>query len=74
MQKKKGRPYTKMYMEQKYRERRQVAIVVIVSLIALLTMMFYPAGDAMAEGVYNQLEAKSNWAVEYSKANGDYPF
>lgn len=74
MQKKKGRPYTKMYMEQKYRERRQVAVVVIVSLIALLTMMFYPVGDAMAEGVYNQMEAKSSWAVEYSKANGDYPF
>lgn len=74
MQKKRGRPYTKMYMEQKYRERRQVAIALIIGLTILLTMMFCPVGDAMAEGVYNQLEAKSNWAVEYSKENGDYPF
>ncbi|CAC9931749.1 hypothetical protein PEPNEM18_01071 [Aedoeadaptatus nemausensis] len=69
------RPYTKMYMERKYRERRQVAIAVIIGLTVILTMLFCPIGDATAENVcVTQLDKKANWAVQYSKDRGEYPF
>lgn len=68
------RPYTKMYMERKYRERRQVAIAVIIGLTIIITMLFCTAGDAAVEGVCDQLDAKANWAVQYSKERGEYPF
>lgn len=69
------RRYTKMYMERKYRERRQVAIAVIIGLTVILTMLFCPVGDAAAEKVcVTQLDKKSNWAVQYSKERGEYPF
>lgn len=69
------RPYTKMYMERKYRERRQVAIAVIIGLTVIITMLFCPVGDATAEKVcVTQLDKKSAWAVAYSKERGDYPF
>ncbi|WP_322630525.1 hypothetical protein [Aedoeadaptatus coxii] len=69
------RPYTKMYMERKYRERRQVAIAVIIGLTVILTMLFCPVGDATAEKVcVTQLDKKSAWAVQYSKDQGEYPY
>ena len=45
------RPYTKMYMERKYRERRQVAIAVIIGLTVIITILFCPVGDTAAEKV-----------------------
>lgn len=69
------RSYTKMYMERKYRARRQAAIVVIIALTALITMLLCPAGDAAAEKVcVTQLDKKSEWAVQWSKERGEYPY
>ena len=69
------RPYTKMYMERKYRARRQAAIAVIIALTALITMLLCPAGDAAAEKVcVTQLDKKAAWAVQWSKDRGEYPY
>lgn len=69
------RPYTKMYMERKYRERRKIAAIIIIAITALITLSLAPVGDATAEKVcVTQLDKKSNWAVQYSKERGEYPF
>lgn len=69
------RPYTKMYMERKYRARRQAAIVVIIALTAIITMLLCPVGDAAAQKVcVTQLDKKSEWAVQWSKERGEYPY
>lgn len=69
------RPYTKMYMERKYRARRQAAVVVIITLTAIITMLLCPAGDRAAESVcVTQLDKKSAWAVQWSKDRGEYPY
>lgn len=69
------RPYTKMYMERKYRARRQAAIAVIIALTVLITMLLCPVGDAAAESVcVTQLDKKSAWAVQWSKDRGEYPY
>lgn len=69
------RPYTKMYLERKYRERRKIVAIIIIAITALITLSFVPVGDAAAEKVcVTQLDKKSNWAVQYSKERGEYPF
>lgn len=69
------RRYTKMYMERKYRERRKIAAIIIIAITVLITLSFVPVGDAAAEEVcVTQLEKKSEWAVQYSKERGEYPF
>lgn len=69
------RPYTKMYMERKYRERRRAAIVCIIALTAMITMLLCLTGDAAAESAcVTQLDKKSAWAVQWSKDRGEYPY
>lgn len=69
------RRYTKMYMERKYRERRRIAAIIIITITALITLSFVPVGDAAAEEVcVTQLDKKATWAVQYSKDRGEYPF
>ena len=69
------RPYTKMYMERKYRERRKIAAIIIIAITALITLSFVPIGDAAAEKIcVMQLDKKATWAVQYSKDREEYPF
>ena len=69
------RPYTKIYMERKYRERRKVAAIVIIAITALITLSLVPVGDSAAESVcVTQLDKKAAWAVQCSKDRGEYPF
>lgn len=65
----------RMSMAPKYVRRRRWAAVAIIGLVVFFTMLIYPVLDGVAEGAcVTQLDGKSEWAVEYSKANGEYPF
>ena len=71
MAKRKARP---MLMDVKYVRRRRWAAAAIIALAMFVTMLIYPVLDAVAEGAcVTQLDGKSQWAVEYSKARGEYP-
>lgn len=72
---KQGRPYVKMYMDERVRSNRGLAVVAIIMLTVFLTLAFYPVGDGIAESAcVTQLDQKAAWAVEYSKAHGEYPY
>lgn len=65
----------RMSMAPKYVRRRRWAAVAIIGMAVFITMLIYPVLDSVAEGAcVEQLDAKSEWAVACSKANGDYPF
>lgn len=65
----------RMSMAPKYVRRRRWAAVAIIGFAMFVAMLLYPVLDAVAEGAcVTQLDGKSQWAVAYSKANGDYPF
>ncbi len=65
----------RMSMAPKYVRRRRWAAAAIVALIVFITMLLYPVFDSIAEGAcVTQLDTKSQWAVAYSKARGEYPF
>ena len=65
----------RMSMAPKYVRRRRWAAAAIVALIVFITMLLYPVFDSIAEGAcVTQLDGKSEWAVAYSKARGEYPF
>lgn len=65
----------RMSMAPKYVRRRRWAAAAIVALIVFITMLLYPVFDSIAEGAcVTQLDNKSQWAVAYSKARGEYPF
>lgn len=65
----------KMSMAPKYVRRRRWAAAAIVALIVFVTMLLYPVFDSIAEGAcVTQLDGKSQWAVEYSRSRGEYPF
>lgn len=62
-------------MAPKYVRRRRWAAAVIIGIAMFITMLIYPTLDSLAEGAcVTQLDNKSTWAVEYSKACGEYPF
>ena len=64
-----------MYNDAKYVRRRRWAVVAIIGVAVFITMLIYPVLDAVAEGVcVTQLDSKSEWAVEYSKSLGEYPY
>ena len=64
-----------MYNDAKYVRRRRWAAAAIIGLVVFFTMLFYPVLDDVAEGAcVTQLDGKSEWAVEYSKALGEYPY
>lgn len=65
----------RMSMAPKYVRRRRWAAVAIIGLAVFIAMLIYPMLDSIAEGAcVTQLDEKSTWAVEYSKACGEYPF
>lgn len=65
----------RMSMDQKYVRRRRWAAAAIIGLAMFIAMLIYPVLDSVAEGAsVTQLNNKSEWAVEYSKARGKYPF
>lgn len=65
----------RMSMAPKYVRRRRWAAVAIIGIAVFITMLIYPTLDSIAEGAcVTQLDGKSQWAVEYSKARGEYPF
>lgn len=64
-----------MSMAPKYVRRRRWAAAAIIALAMFITMLLYPVFDSIAEGAcVTQLDNKSEWAVAYSKARGEYPF
>lgn len=70
--KRKARP---MLMDAKYVRRRRWAAAAIIALAMFVAMLFYPVLDGVAEGAcVTQLDGKSEWAVEYSRQLGEYPF
>lgn len=72
MAKRKARP---MLMDAKYVWRRRVAALAVIGLTAFVAMLIYPLLDSVAEGAcVTQLDNKSQWAVEYSRQLGEYPF
>lgn len=72
MAKRKMRP---MLMDAKYVRRRRWAAAAIIGLAVFVAMLIYPVLDGVAEGAcVTQLDAKSEWAVEYSRQLGEYPF
>lgn len=72
MAKRKVRP---MLMDAKYVRRRRWAAAAIIGVAVFIAMLFYPVLDGVAEGVcVTQLDGKSEWAVEYSRQLGEYPF
>lgn len=65
----------RMSMAPKYVRRRRWAAAAIIGIAVFITMLIYPVLDAVAEGAcVTQLDGKSQWAVEYSKSYGEYPF
>lgn len=65
----------RMSMAPKYVRRRRWAAAAIIALIVFITMLLYPVFDSIAEGAcVTQLDGKSEWAVEYSRERGEYPF
>lgn len=72
MAKRKARP---MLMDEKYVRRRRWAVAAIIGLAVFVAMLIYPVLDGVAEGAcVTQLDGKSEWAVEYSRQLGEYPF
>lgn len=72
MAKQKVRP---MLMDEKYVRRRRWAAAAIIALAMFIAMLLYPVLDTIAEGAcVSQLDRKSEWAVEYSKERGEYPY
>lgn len=72
MAKRKARP---MLMDAKYVRRRRWAAAAIIGLAVFVAMLIYPVLDGVAEGAcVTQLDRKSEWAVEYSKKRGEYPY
>ena len=72
MARRKMRP---MLMDAKYVRRRRWAAAAIVALIVFIAMLLYPVFDSIAEGAcVTQLDGKSEWAVEYSRQLGEYPY
>lgn len=65
----------RMSLDPKYVRRRRWAAVAIIGFAMFIAMLIYPVLDSVAEAAcVTQLNSKSQWAVAYSKANGDYPF
>lgn len=72
MAKQKVRP---MLMDAKYVRRRRWAAAAIIGFAMFIAMLFYPVFDSIAEGAcVTQLDGKSEWAVEYSRQLGEYPY
>ena len=72
MEKRRARP---MLMDAKYVRRRRWAAAAIIALAMFIAMLLYPVLDGVAEGAcVTQLDGKSEWAVEYSRQLGEYPF
>lgn len=72
MAKRKVRP---MLMDAKYVRRRRWAAAAIIGVAVFIAMLIFPLLDAVAEGAcVTQLDGKSEWAVEYSKERGEYPY
>lgn len=72
MARRKMRP---MLMDAKYVRRRRWAAAAIIGLAVFVAMLIYPVLDGVAEGAcVTQLDAKSEWAVKYSKERGEYPY
>lgn len=72
MAKRKVRP---MSMDAKYVRRRRWAAAAIIALAMFVAMLLYPVLDGVAEGAcVTQLDGKSEWAVEYSRQLGEYPY
>lgn len=64
-----------MSMAPKYVRRRRWAAAAIIGFAMFVAMLIYPTLDSLAEGTcVTQLDGKSEWAVAYSKACGEYPF
>ena len=64
-----------MSMAPKYVKRRKAAVVVVAALLIAFGGALVLWMDATAEGAcVTQLDNKSQWAVAYSKARGEYPF
>lgn len=64
-----------MYKHPKYVRRRRIALFALIWLVAVITFFATLAGDRVAEGVcVTQLDSKSEWAVQYSKERGQYPY
>lgn len=62
------------YRDQSAVANRRLAIIVILGLVFLAGMIVGVKADAYAEAVSMQVVNKAEWAVSYSKTNGDYPF
>lgn len=64
-----------MSMAPKYTRRRKAAMVVIAALLVAFGGALVLWLDTTAEGAcVTQLDGKSQWAVAYSKARGEYPY
>lgn len=64
-----------MYKHPKYVRRRRVALFAVIGLTAFIAMLLYPVFDSMAESAcVTQLDSKSQWAVQWSKERGQYPY
>ena len=64
-----------MYRHPKYVRRRKVALFTLMGLVAVITFFATLAGDRAAESVcVTQLDNKSQWAVQWSKERGQYPY
>lgn len=64
-----------MYKHPKFIRRRRVALFALIGLVAVITFFATLASDRVAEGVcVTQLDNKSEWAVQYSKERGQYPY
>ena len=64
-----------MSMAPKYVRRRRWAAAAIIGFAMFVAMLIYPVLDATAEAAcVTQLDNKAAWAVEYSRARGEYPF
>lgn len=64
-----------MYLDRKYVRRRAIALLVLLGAVGALGFALAFAGDRLAEKTcVTQLDNKSQWAVEYSRERGEYPY
>lgn len=63
-----------MYLDEKYVRRRVIALLVLLGAVGALGFSLAYAGNKLADGVCDQLDNKSAWAVAYSKERGEYPY